>query len=215
MLTSRRYNPIDHVLIELDHAARTLLGKPPAPRREYPAARLDDPELTAGARRLAARLMRINHAGEISAQALYRGQAAVARTGRIRDRMMRAADEEQDHLAWCAARLHELGGAPSRLDPAWYLGSFAIGALAGLAGDRYSLGFVAETERQVERHLDGHLRRLPANDVRSRGVLEIMQQDEVRHGRAATQAGGKRLPRSVQKAMRWTSKVMTTLAFWI
>jgi ubiquinone biosynthesis monooxygenase Coq7 len=215
MEKQRRYTPLDRALIEFDHAARTILGKSATARREYPAATLDDPMLTEGSRRLAGRLMRVNHAGEVSAQALYRGQAAVTPTRRVRERMMDAAEEEQDHLAWCARRLDELDSRRSRLDGFWYLGSFAIGALAGIAGDRYSLGFVAETERQVEQHLAGHLQRLPADDARSRRVIETMQADEVRHGHAATQAGGRKLPRPVQRVMRFASRVMTSVAFWV
>ncbi|HET7369464.1 MAG TPA: 2-polyprenyl-3-methyl-6-methoxy-1,4-benzoquinone monooxygenase [Gammaproteobacteria bacterium] len=215
MDSRRRYTPIDRALIEFDHAARTILGKPAAARREYPAAGLDEPQLTEGGRRLAGRLMRVNHAGEVSAQALYRGQAAVTPTERVRERMMHAADEEQDHLAWCARRIDELHSRHSRLDGFWYLGSFAIGALAGIAGDRYSLGFVAETERQVEQHLEGHLHRLPEEDARSRSVITTMQADEVRHGHAATQAGGRKLPRPVQRVMRFASRVMTSVAFWV
>lgn len=215
MNTTRRYSPVDRALTELDHALRTILSRPAGARREYPGAPLAAGTLAPGARRLAARLMRVNHAGEISAQALYRGQAAVARSENIRNKMTAAAAEEQDHLAWCAERLHELGSRRSRFDGFWYAGSFAIGALAGLAGDRYSLGFVAETERQVEQHLDGHLRRLPAGDARSRAVLTTMQADEVRHGRSARQAGGRALPRGIQKAMRWASRVMTGVAYWV
>lgn len=214
-MTQRRYNPVDRALIELDHAARTILAKPAGARRAYPAGTSADDDLSSAARRRAAQLMRVNHAGEVSAQALYRGQAAVARRRGVRDRLMRAAQEEQDHLAWCAQRLDELGGRRSRLDGLWYAGSFAIGALAGLSGDRYSLGFVAETEHQVEQHIDRHLRRLPAADTRSHAVLKTMQADEVRHGRAATQAGGRPLPRPVQRVMGWISRIMTGTAYWI
>ncbi|HET6724632.1 MAG TPA: 2-polyprenyl-3-methyl-6-methoxy-1,4-benzoquinone monooxygenase [Gammaproteobacteria bacterium] len=214
-MINRRYSPLDRALMEFDHAARTILSTPAAARRAYPAESLESPVLTEGSRRLAARLMRVDHAGEVSAQALYRGQAAVARTRRQRDQLMAAADEEQDHLAWCSRRLTELHGKRSRLDGFWYLGSFAIGALAGIAGDRYSLGFVAETERQVERHLDGHIDRLPADDVRSHSVLKQMKNDEARHGRVAAQAGARKLPRAVQWVMRCASRVMTSTAFWI
>lgn len=210
----RRYRPLDRLLIELDHGARTLLAKPVA-ARDYPAEAAGDEALSPNERRLASRLMRVNHAGEVSAQALYRGHAAVARSDTARDRMLAAADEEQDHLAWCARRLEELGGRRSRLDGLWYAGSFAIGALAGIGGDRYGLGFVAETEKQVERHLDRHLARLPTEDVRSRQILETMQADEIRHGRSATQAGARALPRPVKRAMAWVSRVMTGTAFWI
>jgi ubiquinone biosynthesis monooxygenase Coq7 len=215
MTTERHYSAIDRALMEVDHAARTVIGRQAGAARPYPAEKTDTAELTAGARRLSAGLMRVNHAGEVSAQALYRGQGAVARQRRQREQLLRAADEEQDHLAWCARRLKELDGTRSRLDGLWYAGSFAIGALAGLAGDRHSLGFVSETEAQVERHLDEHLGRLPADDTRSRAVLKQMQDDEIRHGRAARQAGGKSPPRPIKWLMRRVSKLMTSTAFWI
>lgn len=167
------------------------------------------------ARRDAAAMMRVNHAGEIAAQGLYHGQALVARDPAIRDLLERAGREETDHLAWCETRLRELGDRPSRLDPLWYAGSFAIGVAAGLASDRVSLGFVAETERQVERHLDSHLERLPEADSRSRAILAQMRADEQAHGQLARHAGGIDLPAPVQKVMQLTARVMTTTARWI
>jgi ubiquinone biosynthesis monooxygenase Coq7 len=161
------------------------------------------------------RLMRVNHAGEIAAQALYQGQALNARSDAVKAAMQQAAAEETDHLAWCEQRLGELGARPSLLNPFWYAGSFTIGALAGALGDRASLGFVAETEAQVESHLGKHLDRLNREDLRSRAILERMQQDEVRHGAMATSLGGSRLPVPVSIAMRLTSKVMTFCAYWI
>ncbi|EQD38253.1 ubiquinone biosynthesis, partial [mine drainage metagenome] len=169
-------------------------------------------ELTAGERRQAASLMRVNHAGEIAAQALYHGQALVARDDATREMLLKAAREETDHLAWCAARLTELTSRPSVLDPLWYAGSFAIGALAGLLGDRVSLGFVVETERQVEGHLDGHLGALPPHDHRSRAIVEQMRADEIMHGAHAKAAGGIDLPSPVRALMGATARVMTTTA---
>lgn len=159
--------------------------------------------------------MRINHAGEIAAQGLYHGQAMVARNPAIRALLEQAGREEADHLAWCETRLSELKDRPSRLDPVWYAGSFAIGVAAGLASDRVSLGFVAETERQVEQHLASHLEQLPAEDARSRAILEQMQKDEQAHGELARKSGGATLPVPVQKLMRATARVMTTTARWI
>jgi ubiquinone biosynthesis monooxygenase Coq7 len=159
--------------------------------------------------------MRVNHAGEVAAQALYHGQALLAREGPTREFLLQAAREESDHLAWCDARLAELGSRPSLLNPLWYAGSFAIGALAASFGDRASLGFVAETERQVEGHLDDHLARLPREDARSRAVLEAMRRDESGHGTRARDAGGAALPLPVREAMRATARLMTRASYWI
>ena len=175
-----------------------------------PAAALE-PE----AARKAAGLMRVNHAGEVAAQALYHGQALVAREPELREFLLGAAREEGDHLIWCAERLAALHSRPSLLNPAWFAGGVAIGALAGLAGDRISLGFIAETERQVEGHLEEHLARLPAEDEASRAILEQMKADEIRHGAHAQQRGGSALPRPVAALMRLASKVMTRSAYWI
>ena len=166
-------------------------------------------------RRHSAGLMRVNHAGEVAAQALYAGQRLTARDPGVRAAMEEAAREEADHLAWCRDRLEELGATPSRLDPLWYFGSFAIGAAAGLAGDRWSLGFVVESERQVAMHLGDHLARLPAGDYRSRALLRRMRADEQRHASRAHAAGGAPLPAAVRRAMRAISKVMTRSAYWI
>jgi 3-demethoxyubiquinol 3-hydroxylase len=202
----------DQLVISADRALRALFAPPqasrPAPGQAAPAA--DDP-----ARRQAAELMRINHAGEIAAQGLYHGQAMVARDPAIRDLLEQAGREETDHLAWCETRLSELQDRPSRLDPLWYAGSFAIGVAAGLASDRVSLGFVAETEHQVEQHLASHLDRLPADDARSRAILEQMRKDEQAHGELARKSGGAALPVPVQKLMQATARVMTTTARWI
>jgi ubiquinone biosynthesis monooxygenase Coq7 len=158
--------------------------------------------------------MRINHSGEVAAQALYAGQALTAKGAATQASMVAAAQEETDHLAWCSARIDELGGRKSILNPLWYAGSFAIGALAGLAGDKTSLGFVAETERQVGKHLDSHLRQVPDGDARTRVILEQMSADEARHGTHATQAGGAPLPQPIRLLMQLTAKIMTRTAYW-
>ncbi len=162
-----------------------------------------------------ARLMRVNHAGEVAAQALYQGQALTARDATVAGAMRRAASEEMDHLAWCEQRLEELNGRTSVLNPLWYAGSFAIGALAGALGDRQSLGFIAETEKQVEAHLRSHLERLPTADARSRAVIEQMTHDEVAHGAQAEALGANPLPFPVRAAMRLTSRLMTRGAYWL
>jgi ubiquinone biosynthesis monooxygenase Coq7 len=159
--------------------------------------------------------MRVNHAGELAAQALYHGQALVARSAATRDMLIAAARSESDHLAWCEKRLRELAARPSLLNPLWYAGSFAIGAAAALLGDRASLGFVAETERQVEGHLDEHLGRLPPADTRSRAILRAMRAEEIAHGAAAAAAGGTALPPPVRALMRHTARVMTGTSYWI
>lgn len=158
--------------------------------------------------------MRVNHAGEIAAQALYQGQSVFARKERVRAAMQESAQEEVDHLAWCEDRLVELDSRPSRLAPFWYAGSFTIGALAGLAGDQWSLGFVAETERQVETHLDGHLQDIATEDQRSRAIIEQMKADEIRHGQKAVTEGAIDLPWPIRQLMKAASKVMTTTAYY-
>ncbi|RYD83635.1 MAG: 2-polyprenyl-3-methyl-6-methoxy-1,4-benzoquinone monooxygenase [Sphingomonadales bacterium] len=167
------------------------------------------------ARRQAAALMRVNHAGEIAAQGLYQGQALVARNPKVRAALLEAGREETDHLAWTQQRLRELGSRTSLLDPLWYAGSFAIGVAAGLAGDRVSLGFIAETERQVEQHLEGHLDRLPTSDLRSRAIVEQMRSDEATHGRNALELGGDSLPMPIRRLMKATASVMTRTARWL
>lgn len=202
----------DQLLVSADRALRALLAPAQAsrPTPGFAAAAPSEPE-----RRHTAGLMRVNHAGEIAAQGLYHGQALTARNPTTRALLEQAAREESDHLAWCEQRLKELHDRPSLLDPLWYAGSFAIGALAGLAGDRRSLGFVAETERQVERHLDGHLEQIPLSDTRSRAIIEQMRADERAHGALAREAGGVTLPQPVQSLMRTTARIMTTTARWI
>jgi ubiquinone biosynthesis monooxygenase Coq7 len=214
-MTARHYSPFDRFIHGLDQALRTMLGPAPQPSRPNPASAQTEAELTAAERELAGRLMRINHAGEISAQALYQGQALTAQLPTVRDKMEQAAVEENDHLAWTEERIRELGTHTSVLAPLWYAGSFAIGALAGIAGDQWSLGFVAETEHQVVRHLDAHLARLPEQDVKSRAILEQMRTDEAQHATAALAAGGASLPAPVRQVMAWTSKAMTSSAYWL
>ena len=201
---------VDQLLIAADEALKTLSGVASSAR---PAPGRDAPE--GGDARLSAGLMRVNHAGEICAQALYSGQAIFAREPRVRAALQSAAAEERDHLAWCRGRLDELGSRPSYLDPFWYAGSFALGVASGIAGDRWSMGFLAETETQVERHLEGHLDRLPADDARSRAVVMQMRDDEHRHGSAGRALGAADLPWPVKRAMRAASKVMTRIAYWV
>ncbi len=205
---------MEALITGLDRALRTVFSVEPA-ARDNPASALAEAELSEAERRHAAALMRVNHAGEVAAQALYEGQAATARSPEVRTAMATAAAEETDHLAWCNQRLTQLGARPSLLGPVWYAGSFAIGALAGLAGDRWSLGFVAETERQVVRHLEDHELRLPLGDTRSRAIVAQMKLDEARHGTVALEAGGCDLPGPVRRLMRAMSKVMTTTAYRI
>lgn len=206
----RRYGFLDQVLIAADEALRTLAGGRSAAR---PSPAADLPEAADPGE--AARLMRVNHTGEVCAQALYSGQALFARDERVREALQTAAAEERDHLSWCRKRLEELDSHASVLDPLWYAGSFGMGMVSGLAGDRWSLGFLAETEAQVERHLEGHLDRLAEGDERSRAVLEQMRQDENRHGAMGRSLGGEELPLPVKMAMRMASKVMTRTAYWV
>lgn len=215
MTVQRQYSPLDNLLIQLDVGLRTLLGNPIPTGRDDPAAAIPEAELTDAERREAARLMRINHCGEVCAQALYQGQALTARTDDVRRTMQEAAAEENDHLVWCARRIEELGSHVSYLSPFFYVGSLTIGAAAGLAGDKWSLGFLAETERQVEAHLDGHLSRLPEADAKSRAVVEQMKEDESKHATTAIEAGGAELPRPIRQLMRLASKVMTKSTYWI
>lgn len=212
---ARQYSPLDHVLINADRALRTLFGRPQTTERRNPAAGLQEAELRDDQRKHVARLMRVNHTGEVCAQALYQGQALTARLPETRQRMERSAQEENDHLAWCEQRLKELGDRKSLLNPFWYAGSFAMGAAAGLAGDKWSLGFVVETERQVESHLDDHLEQIPAQDEKSRTILEQMKADEVRHAQIAKATGGVDLPAPIRAAMKLTSRVMTRTVYWL
>ena len=211
----RDIDRLDRLIIAFDRVLRGAARTDPGSASESPADDIADGVLDERERRHSAGLMRVNHAGEVAAQALYQGQSLVAREPETREAMEQAAREENDHLVWCRMRLEELGSAPSVLDPVWHAGSLAIGAAAGLAGDRWSLGFVVETERQVVEHLDGHLSRLPDGDHRSRAVLRRMQSDERHHATRARAAGGTPLPPLVRRAMRAASKVMTRTAYWI
>ena len=193
--------------------AQSTATSPPPPSMQ--SATATAPSLSEAEKRDSAALMRVNHAGEIAAQALYHGQALVARSAATRALLLKAAHEETDHLAWCETRLKELDSRPSLLNPLWYAGSFAIGAAAALLGDRMSLGFVVETERQVEGHLDEHLARLPQDDTRSRAILQTMRTDEIAHGVSAKAAGGAELPSPVRFLMRNTARLMTSTAYWI
>jgi ubiquinone biosynthesis monooxygenase Coq7 len=214
-MTEYCYTAADRLILNVDNALRTLFGRPRGTDRPYPAEPLDDVPLGESERRHVAGLMRIDHTGEVCAQALYQGQALTARMPETRQRMERCAREENDHLAWCSARLDELGDRKSLLNPLFYAGSFVIGAAAGLAGDRWSLGFVVETERQVEDHLDDHLGQLPERDERTRAVLEQMKADEVRHAQVAKAAGGAELPAPIRTAMRLASQAMTRSVYWV
>lgn len=214
-MIQRHLTPLDHALINADQAVRTLFGRPKTTERPNPASGLEEGALSETQRDHVGRLMRINHTGEVCAQALYQGQALTARLPDVRGKMERSAQEENDHLDWCETRLRELGSRKSLLNPFWYAGSFAIGALAGLAGDKWSLGFVVETERQVEVHLDGHLDQVPVQDGRSRAILEQMKQDEVRHANLAQAGGGASLPESVRISMKLISQLMTRSVYWL
>ena len=205
---------IDNLIIAFDNGLRTLLA-PAHSARPHPDAGVAGSELGADEKQLAAALMRVNHSGEICAQALYQGQALTARNPEARAVLDQAAAEETDHLAWTARRIDELGGRVSLLNPLWYAGSFALGAATGLLGDKWNLGFLAETERQVEGHLAGHLDRLPPQDEKSRAVLEQMKDDEARHARTAIEHGAAELPAPVKLAMKLGSRVMTRTSFWI
>ncbi len=205
---------IDPIILTFDRALRTLTGHATSGRPD-PAGSVADGPLTPEERRHAAGLMRVNHSGEVCAQALYEAQALTARDAGARARLMSAAREEEDHLAWTQQRLAELDGRTSLANPFWYAGSFAIGICAGLAGDGTSLGFVVETERQVEEHLTGHMDRLPPADARSRMIVAAMRDDEVRHGMAAQSAGARELPWPVRALMRTTAKLMTLAAYRI
>ena len=211
-LPRSRLTPFDQLLVETQRALDTVFGNPPA-TRPNPAADTPDVVLDEAERRHAAGLMRINHVGEVCAQGLYFGQAAVAREDATRAHLLEAAQEETDHLAWCADRLHELDSRPSLFNPLWYGGSYALGVLAGLRGDGWNLGFVVETERQVEAHLDEHLETLPAADQRSRDILRQMKEDEARHAAHAEQAGARVLPWPVPTLMARASDVMKTVAY--
>lgn len=214
-MMERNYTRLDRLIASMDEALRISTGEAPTPDRESPAGDIPQAVLDEEEIRHVAGLMRINHTGEVCAQALYAGQAATARLEETRESMQQAADEEIDHLAWCEERLRELDSRPSILNPLWYAGSFTIGALAGIAGDQWSLGFVKETENQVEAHLEDHLERLPEGDERSQAILDQMKTDEARHAEMAEEAGARDLPRPIQSAMAFTAGIMKTLAYRI
>lgn len=211
----RDYTAADKLIDNFDTALRTLAGKPVTTTRPCPANAHDDVELEAKQKKHIAGLMRVNHAGEVAAQALYQGQALTARDNDTREKLQQSAIEENDHLAWTEQRLRELNDRPSLLDPLWYSGSVAIGAIAGALGDKWNLGFLAETEHQVVAHLESHLEQLPAEDARSRAILEQMRSDELKHATTALDQGGAPLPEPVKKLMQLTSKVMTRSAYWL
>ncbi|HSS65754.1 MAG TPA: 2-polyprenyl-3-methyl-6-methoxy-1,4-benzoquinone monooxygenase [Gammaproteobacteria bacterium] len=214
-MLSRRYSTADRMIINLDRAVRSIQGLASGSGRPSPARTQSAEEMTSRDRRTSAALMRVNHAGEVAAQALYHGQALTARDPELRRAMAQSAREEDDHLRWCRQRLDELGGRTSFLDPFWYAGALTFGAAAGLAGDRVNLGFLAETEHQVVAHLEDHLCRLPESDVRSRAVLEQMREDEAAHARSAEDRGAVELPPLVKRAMRFASRVMTGTAYYV
>ncbi|MDX1549126.1 MAG: 2-polyprenyl-3-methyl-6-methoxy-1,4-benzoquinone monooxygenase [Lysobacter spongiicola] len=211
-MSIRHLTPLDRMLSDTQRALETVFGAPaaerPNPARGEAEVVMEDDE-----RRHAAGLMRINHVGEVCAQALYCGQAAVARDAATREHLLHAAQEETDHLAWCADRLRELDSRPSLLNPVWYASSYAIGALAGLRGDGWNLGFVVETERQVEAHIDEHLQSLPPADGRSRAILQVMKADEARHADNAEAAGARILPPPIPTVMAAASKLMKAIAY--
>ena len=211
----RHYSPIDRFFIQADTALRTIAGKPAVTQRDYPADDIEECELSDKERKHIASLMRINHAGEVSAQALYQGQSLTSKNPEIREKLAQAAAEENDHLVWTENRVHELGDHTSFLKPFWYVGSFTLGALAGAIGDKWNLGFLAETEKQVVSHLESHLDQIPDADKRSRAVLEQMKIDEAKHATTAIESGGAELPPFVKKTMTFMSKVMTRTAYYL
>lgn len=214
-MTKRALSPLDQLLVNLDRGLRTLGASAPAPARKSPARTAKSVDMTEQEKRHAAGLMRVNHTGEVCAQALYQGQALTAKLPQVRQEMEHAAAEEIDHLAWCEQRIVELGSQPSMLNPVWYSLSFAIGATAGLISDKLSLGFVAATEDQVCEHLQSHLQRLPEQDEKSRAVVEQMLADEAKHAHMALEAGGTPFPAPVKKAMSLASKLMTETSYRI
>lgn len=206
---------IDQLISELDKGLRTSFGPAPSANRPNPAETEKEGTQSDRDRELAGRFMRINHAGEICAQGLYQGQALTARLPKVREKMEQAAEEENDHIAWTADRIKELGSHTSYLNPFWYASSFALGAVAGLAGDKWSLGFVAETEKQVVKHLSSHLQSLAPDDKKSRAILEQMREDEEKHATTAITAGAANFPRPVQSLMKFTSKIFTNTTYWV
>jgi ubiquinone biosynthesis monooxygenase Coq7 len=211
----RSYTPFDQIIMHADTALRTLFGEPVLTGRDYPAGDISDAALSDEEKKNIAGLMRVNHSGEVSAQALYQGQSLTSRNADIREKLRQAAIEENDHLDWTKKRLYELGSHTSLLNPLWYGGSFAIGAFAGAIGDKWNLGFLAETEHQVVKHLDSHLNQLPGSDLRSRSILEQMKIDESKHATTAIEHGAAELPPPVKTLMAAMSKVMTGTTYYI
>ena len=211
----RHYTAFDQLIMNTDTALRTLFGEPIITEREYPAADISDAEFSQQEKKHIASLMRVNHCGEVSAQALYQGQSLTSKNKEIKDKLQRAALEENDHLNWTKNRIDELGGHTSFLNPLWYGGSFAIGAFAGAMGDKWNLGFLAETEHQVVNHLESHLNQLPGGDLKSRAILEQMKTDELKHATTAIENGAAQLPPAVKTLMAAMSKVMTGTAYYI
>ena len=214
-MRTRHFSPLDNIIMNIDQGVRTVFGKPDITERSNPADPVSENEMTEAEKKLSIGLMRVNHAGEVAAQALYQGQALTARNTETREQMQRSAQEEFDHLDWCEKRLNDLGGHTSYLNPLWYAGSLSIGAMAGAIGDKWSLGFVVETEKQVGKHLEEHLAKLPENDDKSRAVLEQMDIDEAKHAVKAQNAGAANLPPPVKMLMKLTSKIMTRTAYKI
>lgn len=213
MTTQRKFSPLDNLMLQVDTGLRTLFGKPNITDRSNPEDDVAEGELSDSEKELSGRLMRINHSGEVAAQGLYQGQALTAKLPEVRQKMQRAAQEENDHLDWCEQRINELGTHTSYLNPLWYFGSVVIGATAGLVGDKWSLGFVAETEHQVVRHLDEHLEQISEKDHKSRAILQQMKEDEGKHATVALKAGGAELPLPIKKFMALTSKIMTKTSY--
>lgn len=212
----RQYSFLDHFFIETDKALRTIYTRPTGSGRQNPAnTATENSPLSEQERKHAASLMRINHAGEVAAQGLYQGQGLTAHNPTVKKQMQQSAVEENDHLVWCDERIEQLGSHKSVLGPLWYFGSFGIGAFAGWLGDRWSLGFVKETEYQVVKHLDDHLQRLSKTDLQSKAILEQMKIDELHHAHVASSAGAAELPDPVKKLMTLVSKIMTKTAYWV
>jgi ubiquinone biosynthesis monooxygenase Coq7 len=211
----RNYTLFDQLIMSADTALRTLLGEPIVTEREYPANNISDAEFSEQEKKHIAGLMRVNHSGEVSAQALYQGQSLTSGNREIKEKLQQAALEENDHLNWTRNRINELGGHTSFLNPLWYGGSFAIGAFAGAIGDKWNLGFLAETEHQVVEHLESHLDKLPGGDLRSRAILEQMKTDELKHATTAIEHGAAELPPPVKKLMAAMSKVMTGTTYYV
>lgn len=205
---------LDKLIIEFDKGLKTLTASAHSVR-PHPDENVQEPELSAEEKRHALGLMRVNHCGEVCAQALYNGQALTAKNPQIVDALQQASKEETEHLAWCEKRIHELGGHTSLLNPLWYAGSFTLGAIAGAIGDKWNLGFLAETEHQVGAHLEKHLHELPASDEKSRAILEQMKTDEAQHADTAIGLGGAELPAPIKAAMKQMSKVMTSTTYYL